>query len=174
MHCHIFQHFFKNVTRECEKVKKLPDCFEISVTATNIAGTSVRANISNSDHHQCGTHVKAISVQYNDDSERVNVKISFAEWSHATHATQCRVSNGTHTVTIPRRGDTASSCLEMTNTDSSIWTADALDSAGNVVGTPPGVTLNKTSATCSDHAVALAPSLLVLVTSGGVLLFLWH
>jgi hypothetical protein len=118
--------------------------------------------------------VKAISVQYNDDSERVNVKISFAEWSHATHATQCRVSNGTHTVTIPRRGDTASSCLEMTNTDSSIWTADALDSAGNVVGTPPGVTLNKTSATCSDHAVALAPSLLVLVTSGGVLLFLWH
>jgi hypothetical protein len=41
------------VTRECEKVKKLPDCFEISVTATNIAGTSVRANISNSDHHQC-------------------------------------------------------------------------------------------------------------------------
>jgi hypothetical protein len=170
------------VTRECEKVKKLPDCFEISVTATNIAGTSVRANISNSDHHQCGTHVKAISVQYNDDSERVNVKISFAEWSHATHATQCRVSNGTHTVTIPRRGDTASSCLEMTNTDSSIWTADALDSAGNVMGIPipPGVTLDKTPAVCSDQSqepslsVALAPSLLVcIVASGGVVLLRW-
>jgi hypothetical protein len=74
--------------------------------------------------------VKAARVLYNDESQSVNVTISLERWSRAT---QCRVSNGTSTFIIACRGDTANSCLEMTNVSRATLQAMCLAMAGHSV-----------------------------------------